>query len=44
MAFDISAVCTGFIFVLNIAMQFIKTGQRKRALIIGAEVLSKIVD
>ncbi|MBU3156306.1 ketoacyl-ACP synthase III [Clostridium estertheticum] len=44
MAFDISAACTGFIFALNIAMQFLKTGQRKRALIIGADVLSKIVD
>ncbi|MBU3181510.1 beta-ketoacyl-ACP synthase III [Clostridium psychrophilum] len=44
MAFDISAACTGFIFALNIAMQFLRTGQRKRALIIGAEVLSKIVD
>jgi len=44
MAFDISAACTGFIFALNIATQFLKTGQRKRALIIGAEVLSKIVD
>lgn len=44
MAFDISAACTGFIFGLNIAMQFLKTGNRKRALIIGAEVLSKIVD
>ena len=44
MAFDISAACTGFIFALDIAMQFLRTGQRKRALIIGAEVLSKIVD
>ncbi|MGH4140511.1 beta-ketoacyl-ACP synthase III [Clostridium sp.] len=44
MAFDISAACTGFIFALNIAMQFLKTGNRKHALIIGAEVLSKIVD
>jgi len=44
MAFDISAACTGFIFALDIAMQFLKTGRRKRALIIGAEVLSKIVD
>ncbi|MFT5872896.1 MAG: 3-oxoacyl-[acyl-carrier-protein] synthase-3 [Clostridium sp.] len=44
MAFDISAACTGFIFALNIAVQFLKTGNRKRALIIGAEVLSKIVD
>lgn len=44
MAFDISAACTGFIFALNIGMQFLRTGQSKRALIIGAEVLSKIVD
>jgi len=44
MAFDISAACTGFIFALNIATQFLKTGDRTRALIIGAEVLSKIVD
>ena len=44
MAFDISAACSGFIFAINIAMQFLKTGNRKRALIIGAEVLSKIVD
>jgi len=44
MAFDISAACTGFIFALNIAMQFLRTGERKRALIIGADVLSKIVD
>lgn len=44
MAFDISAACTGFIFALNIGMQFLETGKCKRALIIGAEVLSKIVD
>jgi len=44
MAFDISAACTGFIFALNIAMQFLRNGDRKKALIIGAEVLSKIVD
>lgn len=44
MAFDISAACTGFIFGLNIGFQFLRTGQFKRALIIGAEVLSKIVD
>ncbi|HHV65694.1 MAG TPA: ketoacyl-ACP synthase III [Peptococcaceae bacterium] len=43
-AFDISAACTGFIFALSIAGQFIKTGQYQKALIIGSEVLSKIVD
>ncbi|MCY6485284.1 ketoacyl-ACP synthase III [Clostridium aestuarii] len=42
--FDISAACTGFIYALNIASQFIKTGQHKTALVIGAEVLSKVVD
>ncbi|MBU3208200.1 ketoacyl-ACP synthase III [Clostridium algidicarnis] len=43
-AFDISAACSGFIFGLNTAYQFIKAGQMKNALVIGAEVLSKIVD
>lgn len=42
--FDISAACTGFIYAVNIATQFIKSGQSKNALVIGSEVLSKIVD
>lgn len=42
--FDISAACSGFIYALNIGTQFIKTGQCKTALVIGAEVLSKILD
>lgn len=42
--FDISAACTGFIYGLNIATQFIKTGQSKTALVIGAETLSKIIN
>lgn len=42
--FDISAACAGFIYALNIASQFIKTGQSKAALVIGAEVLSKVTD
>lgn len=41
---DISAACTGFIYGVNVASQFIKTGQSKNALVIGAEVLSKIID
>ncbi|WMJ80124.1 beta-ketoacyl-ACP synthase III [Clostridium sp. MB40-C1] len=41
---DISAACTGFIYGINIASQFIRTGQSKTALVIGAEVLSKIID
>jgi 3-oxoacyl-[acyl-carrier-protein] synthase III len=42
--FDISAACSGFIYALNVASQFIKTGQSKTALVIGAEVLSKVTD
>lgn len=42
--FDISAACSGFIFGLNIASQFIKTGAAKNALVIGAETLSKILN
>ena len=43
-SFDINAACTGFIYALNVASQFIKTGQSKTALVIGAEVLSKVTD
>lgn len=42
--FDISAACTGFIYALTIACQFIKNDTYKKALIIGAETLSRIVD
>ncbi|VAW56175.1 3-oxoacyl-[acyl-carrier-protein] synthase, KASIII [hydrothermal vent metagenome] len=43
-AFDIQAVCTGFVYALSIADKFIKTGSAKCALVIGAEILSRIVD
>ncbi|OFW79958.1 MAG: 3-oxoacyl-ACP synthase [Alphaproteobacteria bacterium RIFCSPLOWO2_01_FULL_40_26] len=43
-AFDIQAVCSGFVFALACADNFIKSGQVKNALIIGAETLSRIVD
>lgn len=43
-AFDVQAVCSGFIYALSIANNFIKSGQAKNALVIGAETLSKIVD
>lgn len=43
-AFDVSAVCSGFIYALNIANNFIKTGQVKNALVIGAETFSRIID
>lgn len=42
--FDINAACTGFIYALNTAAQFLKTGEYKTALVIGAEALSKIID
>lgn len=43
-AFDIQAVCTGFVYALGVADKFIKTGSAKKALVIGAETLSRIVD
>jgi 3-oxoacyl-[acyl-carrier-protein] synthase-3 len=44
MAFDISAACSGFIYALTIANSFIKSGQFKNILVVGAEVFSKIID
>jgi len=43
-AFDVSAACAGFLYALNIAHDFIRTGQVKHALIIGAEKLSCFLD
>jgi len=43
-AFDIAAACSGFLFGITTAEQFIKTGKSKRALVIGAEILSRFVD
>ncbi|MDR1694507.1 MAG: ketoacyl-ACP synthase III [Lactobacillaceae bacterium] len=43
-AFDISAACSGFIYALTIADNMIKLNQAKRALVVGAESLSKITD
>jgi len=43
-AFDISAACTGFIYILSIAKAFIESGMKKNVLIIGAEKLSAITD
>jgi len=44
MAFDISAACSGFIYALHIAQQFIASGQIKRALVLGSEAMSKALD
>ena len=43
-AYDISAVCSGFIFGLSIAEQYLKTGRYENILLIGSEVNSRIVD
>ena len=43
-AFDVQAVCTGFVYALAIADKFIRTGSAKCALVVGSETLSRIVD
>ncbi len=43
-AFDIQAVCTGFVYALSVAEKFIRTGSSKRALVVGAETFSRIID
>jgi 3-oxoacyl-[acyl-carrier-protein] synthase-3 len=43
-AFDVQAVCSGFVYALAIADKFIKSGQNKCALVVGAEVFSRILD
>lgn len=42
--FDISAACTGFIYALNTAQLYIRGGAAKTALVVGGEVLSKLLD
>ena len=43
-SFDVSAACAGFIYGMSIADSFIKCGQFKRVLVIGVEILSRLVD
>jgi 3-oxoacyl-[acyl-carrier-protein] synthase-3 len=43
-AFDVQAVCTGFVYALGIADKFIQTGSARCALVVGTETLSRIVD
>lgn len=43
-AFDIQAVCTGFVYALGIADRFIRTGGARCALVIGAEAFSRLLD
>ena len=43
-AFDVQAVCSGFAYALGIADKFIRSGSHKKALVIGSEVFSRILD
>jgi 3-oxoacyl-[acyl-carrier-protein] synthase III len=43
-AFDVQAVCSGFVYALTVADALIKTGSARRALVIGAEIFSRILD
>ncbi len=43
-AFDLQAVCTGFVYALGVADKFIRTGAARHALVVGAETLSRVLD
>lgn len=43
-AWDVSAACSGFVYALTSATQYLQAGTAKRALVIGAEILSRIID
>ena len=43
-AFDVQAVCSGFVYAMATADAFIRSGQHKKALVVGAEVFSRILD
>lgn len=43
-AFDVQAACSGFMYALHVADNFIRAGTAKRALVIGSEVMSRVVD
>jgi 3-oxoacyl-[acyl-carrier-protein] synthase-3 len=43
-AFDVQAVCSGFVYAVSVADNFIRAGQAKHALVVGAETLSRITD
>lgn len=43
-AFDLQAVCSGFIYALTVAEKFIRSGSHKKALVVGTEVFSRILD
>jgi len=43
-AFDVQAVCSGFVYALTIADLFVRAGKARRALVVGAEIYSRILD
>lgn len=43
-AFDLQAVCAGFVYALGVADQFIRAGSARRALVVGAETMSRLLD
>jgi len=43
-AFDVQAVCTGFVYAMDIARRFIATGAARRALVVGADTFTRIID
>lgn len=43
-AYDLSAACSGFVYALSSAVDFLEVGRGKKALVIGAEILSRIID
>ena len=43
-AFDVQAVCTGFVYALSVADKFVRTGSARCALVVGSETLSRITD
>ena len=43
-AFDVQAVCAGFVFAMSTAQQYIENGSAKKVLVVGSETMSKIVD
>ena len=43
-AFDVNAACSGFVYALGVANAFIRSGQSKKALVVGAETLTRMLD
>jgi len=43
-AFDVQAVCAGFVYAVSVADKFVRTGSARRALVVGAEAMSRIID